>query len=88
MQIITWLVVGLVAGVLASFIMRTRFGVLTDIVLGIAGAFVGSWIFREAGWHAPFAGVAGAIAVASVGSVIVLVVLRVLGNAGARRWQP
>jgi uncharacterized membrane protein YeaQ/YmgE (transglycosylase-associated protein family) len=81
MQIITWLVVGLVAGALASFIMRSRFGLLTDVVLGIAGAFVGSWIFREAGWHAPFAGIAGVISVAVIGAVIVLVVLRVVGNA-------
>lgn len=85
MTIVTWLVVGLVAGILASFFMRSRFGLLADIVLGIGGAFVGSWIFREAGWQAPFSGVAGVIAVAFVGAVIVLVVLRFFGNAAARR---
>jgi uncharacterized membrane protein YeaQ/YmgE (transglycosylase-associated protein family) len=85
MQIITWLVVGLVAGLLASLIMRSRLGLLGDIVLGIAGAFVGSWIFREAGWHAPFTGIAGVIAVACIGAVIVLAVLRLLENARGRR---
>jgi uncharacterized membrane protein YeaQ/YmgE (transglycosylase-associated protein family) len=85
MQLITWLVVGLVAGVLASAIMRSRFGLLGDIVLGIGGAFVGSWIFREAGWHAPFNGLAGVIAVALVGAVVVLAVLRLLANATGRR---
>jgi uncharacterized membrane protein YeaQ/YmgE (transglycosylase-associated protein family) len=85
MQIITLLVVGLVAGVLASFIMRSRFGLLTDIVLGVGGAFVGSWIFRTAGWHAPFAGIAGVISVAVIGAVIVLVVLRTIGNTRRAR---
>jgi uncharacterized membrane protein YeaQ/YmgE (transglycosylase-associated protein family) len=88
MQIIPLLFVGLAAGVLASFVMRSRFGLLADILLGIAGAFVGTWIFREAGWHAPFAGMAGVIAVAFVGAVFVLIILRLLANAGARRWQP
>ena len=84
MTIMTLLVVGLVAGILASFLMRSRFGLLADIVLGIAGAFVGGWVFREAGWHTPFPGIAGIIAVALVGAVIVLVVLRFFGAAGRR----
>jgi len=84
MTIMTLLVVGLVAGILASFLMRSRFGLLADIVLGIAGAFVGGWVFREAGWQAPFPGIAGIIAVALVGAVIVLVVLRFFGAAGRR----
>ena len=57
MDIITWLVVGLVAGVLASLIMG-GFGIIADIVVGIVGAFIGGWLFRYAGWHAPFAGLA------------------------------
>ncbi|HEY0477283.1 MAG TPA: GlsB/YeaQ/YmgE family stress response membrane protein [Kofleriaceae bacterium] len=85
MQLITWLVVGLIAGFLASAIMRSRFGLLGDIVLGIGGAFVGGWIFREAGWHAPFQGLAGVIAVAFVGAVVVLAVFRLVANATGRR---
>jgi uncharacterized membrane protein YeaQ/YmgE (transglycosylase-associated protein family) len=83
--IITWLVVGLVAGVLASVIMRgSGFGLLGDILLGIAGAFVGGWGFRELRWHAPFAGIAGVIAVAAIGAVIVLAGFRLLRRANAR----
>ena len=64
--IITWLIVGLVAGVLASIIMhRPGFGLIGDIVLGIIGAFVGGWTFRSLGWDAPFQGIAGVIAVAT-----------------------
>jgi uncharacterized membrane protein YeaQ/YmgE (transglycosylase-associated protein family) len=86
MELITWLVVGLVAGLLASALMRgSGFGVLGDIALGIGGAFVGGWAFRELGWHAPFAGLAGVIVVAFIGACIVLLGLRMLRVATTRR---
>jgi uncharacterized membrane protein YeaQ/YmgE (transglycosylase-associated protein family) len=86
MHIITWLLVGLVAGALAAGIMRgSGFGVVADIVLGIAGAFVGGWSFHELGWRVPFSGVAGAITVALIGAVIILVGLRLLRRTMARR---
>ena len=44
MDLLTWLIVGLVAGLLASVLMKgSGFGVVGDILLGIVGAFVGSW---------------------------------------------
>ena len=83
MDIITWLVVGLVAGLLASLtISGYGFGLVGDIVLGIVGAFVGGWTFRELGWRAPFAGLAGVITVAFVGAVVVLLVLRAIRFVG------
>lgn len=85
MDIITWLLVGLVAGALASALVRGGFGLLGDIVLGIAGAVVGGWTFHSLGWQPPFAGVAGTIAVAMVGAVIVLAGLRLLRGGVARR---
>jgi uncharacterized membrane protein YeaQ/YmgE (transglycosylase-associated protein family) len=87
MDIITWLIVGLIAGVLASMVMRdSGLGLVGDIVLGIVGAFVGSWAFRELGWQAPFEGTLGVIAVAFVGAVIILVALRVINSVtGTRR---
>jgi uncharacterized membrane protein YeaQ/YmgE (transglycosylase-associated protein family) len=79
MDIITWIIVGLVAGALASAITRgSGYGIIGDIVVGIIGAFVGSWAFRELGWQAPFEGIAGVIAVAFVGAVLVLLVLRLV----------
>jgi uncharacterized membrane protein YeaQ/YmgE (transglycosylase-associated protein family) len=83
--IIIWLIVGLVAGLLASALVRgSGYGLLGDIVLGIVGAFVGGWLFRELGWHAPFAGIAGVILVAFVGAVLVLLVFRLLRGATTR----
>lgn len=85
MDIIIWLVVGLIAGVLASIVMRgSGFGVLGDIVLGIVGAFVGGWTFRELGWRPPFTGLPGVITVAFVGAVIVLAALRLIMGRTAR----
>ena len=50
MDILTWLIVGLVAGVLASLVMGgTGYGLVGDIIIGIAGAFVGGWVLRELG---------------------------------------
>jgi len=80
---ITWLIVGLVAGVLADLVLG-GYGVLADIVVGIAGAFIGGWLFASAGWRAPFPGLPGAIAVAFVGSLLLLAVLRLVRRAGAR----
>ncbi|MGE0395786.1 MAG: GlsB/YeaQ/YmgE family stress response membrane protein [Kofleriaceae bacterium] len=82
MDLITWLVVGLVAGALASTLVRgAGHGLLGDIVLGIAGAVVGGWTFHELGWSTPFRGGAGTIFVAFIGAVIVLLAVRVLRPA-------
>jgi uncharacterized membrane protein YeaQ/YmgE (transglycosylase-associated protein family) len=75
MGIISWIVVGLVAGFLGSKIVnRTGEGLIRDIILGIIGAFVGGWIFTAMG----SAGVTGvniySIFVAVVGAVVVLVI--------------
>ena len=84
MDILTWLIVGLIAGLLASLLVG-GYGLLADIVIGICGAFVGGWIFREAGWGAPFGGLAGTIFVAFVGAVVLLVVIRLVRGATTRR---
>lgn len=84
-MLITWLVVGLVAGLLAAAVVRGGgFGVLGDIVLGIAGAFVGGWAFRALGWHAPFSGIASVIFVAFLGALILLAVANLIRYATLR----
>lgn len=45
MGILAWLVLGLIAGFLASVVMRGGgYGIIGDIVLGILGALVGGWL--------------------------------------------
>ena len=70
-----WVAVGAIAGFLASLVVGTGFGLLGDIIIGVVGAFLGGWIFRSLGWHAPFAGMAGTVVVAFVGAVLLMLVL-------------
>ena len=73
MSIIAWLILGLIAGFVASKIYAgSGQGVLLDIVLGVVGAFVGGFIFDTVGG----VGVTGfnlwSLIVAIIGAVIVL----------------
>ena len=79
MNIIVWIVLGLIAGFIASKIVnRSGEGLLLDIVLGIVGALVGGWLFRAFGMH----GVTGlnlySLVVAVVGAIVFLVVYHLL----------
>src|SRR5471030_1359353 len=73
MTILGWLVLGLIAGFIASKIVnKTGEGLVVDIVLGIVGAFVGGFLFTQFG----AAGVTGfnlySMFVAVIGAVVVL----------------
>ena len=84
MEFLIWILIGLVAGLLASFVMGgIGYGIIGDIVVGIIGAFIGGWLFAEMGWSAPFGGIAGTIFVAFVGAVLLLLVLRLVRGARA-----
>jgi uncharacterized membrane protein YeaQ/YmgE (transglycosylase-associated protein family) len=76
MELLAWIIVGLIAGVLASLVVGGGFGIIGDIVIGIVGAFVGGWLFRALGVSSPFGGLAGTIFVAFVGAVVLLLILR------------
>ncbi len=78
MDILTWIIVGLVAGVLASLVVGGAGGLIVDIVVGMVGALVGGWVFREAGWRVPFEGIAGTIFVSFIGAMLLLVILHVV----------
>lgn len=82
----SWLVIivlGLVAGAIAKLITpgRDPGGCIITLVLGIAGAFLGTWLGRLAGLYDPndSAGLIGAV----IGAVIILLVYRLI--AGRRR---
>jgi uncharacterized membrane protein YeaQ/YmgE (transglycosylase-associated protein family) len=76
---LAWIIVGLVAGLLASFVMGgVGFGIIGDIVIGILGAFVGAWIFNALDIGSPAGGLLGTIIVAFVGAVVLLFILRLL----------
>jgi uncharacterized membrane protein YeaQ/YmgE (transglycosylase-associated protein family) len=85
MDLLTWLIVGLIAGVLASFVMGGGFGIIGDIIIGIVGAFVGGWLLRALGTGSPFGGLAGVIFVAFIGAVVLLFLLRMIRGGRVRR---
>jgi uncharacterized membrane protein YeaQ/YmgE (transglycosylase-associated protein family) len=73
--IISWLVVGLIAGWIASMIVNKRGeGFIGDIIVGAVGAFVGGFLFNLFG-HSGVSGInLYSILVAAVGAVVVLLV--------------
>jgi uncharacterized membrane protein YeaQ/YmgE (transglycosylase-associated protein family) len=85
MSILAWVVVGLVAGVLASLVMGgTGYGIIGDIVIGIVGAFIGGWLFSTLGISTPFGGLGGTIFVAFIGAVVLLLILRLIRRGSTR----
>ena len=79
MDLITLLVVGLVAGLLASLAVGgVGYGILGDIAIGIVGALLGSWIFSALHVQVPFGGIGGTIFVAFIGAVVLLLVVGAL----------
>jgi uncharacterized membrane protein YeaQ/YmgE (transglycosylase-associated protein family) len=86
MSVIAWIVLGLIAGFIASKIVnKAGEGFLLDIVLGIIGAVIGGYLFQTFG----MSGVSGlnlySILVAVVGAVVVLVVYHaIIGRRSAR----
>ena len=76
------LFVGLVAGWLAGKVVRgTGFGIIGDIVVGIAGALVASFLFPKLGIRLG-TGLASEIVYSAIGAVILLVVVRLVPGGG------
>src|SRR3954463_10982831 len=76
------LFVGLVAGWLAGQIVQgTGFGIIGDIIIGIIGAFFGSWLLPQLGIHLG-AGLVGAIVNATIGALILLLIIRLIRGGG------
>jgi uncharacterized membrane protein YeaQ/YmgE (transglycosylase-associated protein family) len=87
MNIILWLVVGGLIGWAASTIMRTREGILLNVVVGIVGAALGGWFLS------PMVGVSTinqsnfsipSLVVSFLGAVILLVIVNFVRRGAAR----
>ena len=83
--VIWWLVVGLIAGFLASLVMRGGgYGIVGDIIVGLVGALIGGFLASLVGLGA--SGFVGTIIVAFIGACILIAILRaVSGGMGRRR---
>jgi uncharacterized membrane protein YeaQ/YmgE (transglycosylase-associated protein family) len=83
MSVIAWLILGLLAGFIASQIVNQRgSGILLDMVLGILGALVGGWLFSLFGAREVTGLDLYSLIVATVGAVIVLLIYHSVAGRG------
>ena len=74
--LLAWLIVGLIAGFLASTIMRGGgYGMVGDIIIGIVGAFIGGFLVNLLDPGVNF-GFWGSIVVAFIGACVLIALLR------------
>jgi uncharacterized membrane protein YeaQ/YmgE (transglycosylase-associated protein family) len=81
MNLLYFLIVGLVAGWLAGVLVKGGgFGLIGDLVVGVIGAVVGGWLFSTLGASAG-GGLLGSIVVATIGAVVLLFIVRLIKRA-------
>jgi uncharacterized membrane protein YeaQ/YmgE (transglycosylase-associated protein family) len=80
MSWLAWIIVGLIAGVLAKWAVPGEGpgGIIGDIVVGIVGAIIGGWLFGLLGFSGPTGINPWSILVAFIGGVILLLIVRAL----------
>ena len=81
MEFLWFILIGLAAGWLAGqFMSGGGYGVVGDILLGVVGAVVGGFLFRQVGLSAG-GGLIGALIVATIGAVVLIFLVRVVKRA-------
>ena len=85
--VVWWLLVGLIAGFLASVVMRGGgYGIVGDIIIGIVGAIIGGFLASLLGLGA--SGFLGTIIIAFIGACILIAILRAVSGGYGRRRVP
>lgn len=85
MGIFAWVLVGIVAGWLAGQITKgSGFGLLGNLLLGLVGAVVGGWLYGLVESPAEPSGLVGSIIVATIGAIVLIVLVRMVGGRPAR----
>lgn len=86
MSLIAWIVVGLLAGLIARWIVRDdKSGCIYTMVVGVLGALIGGALMHAAGHKGINDFDVRAILVAALGAVLLLLVLQALGGRGRSR---
>jgi uncharacterized membrane protein YeaQ/YmgE (transglycosylase-associated protein family) len=86
-SLLVWIVVGAIAGWLASIVMKTngRQGLLQDIIIGVVGGVIGGFVFNALGVGGAVTGFnVTSIVVAFVGGIILIAVLRAVRGGNFR----
>jgi uncharacterized membrane protein YeaQ/YmgE (transglycosylase-associated protein family) len=82
--LVWWLIVGLIAGALASLVMRGGgYGIVGDIVVGLIGAFIGGFVMSLVGLGS--GGFVWTVVVAFIGACILIALLRAFSGGYGRR---
>lgn len=88
MGILSWIIVGLIAGFLAGQVMRgSGYGVIGDIIIGVLGGLLGGWIafyFFQIGDTMGGINLVS-ILVAFVGAILLILILRMIGGRRSYR---
>lgn len=85
-DLLGWILIGLLAGSISGWFVRgTRSvqGCLPTIVVGIVGGVIGGWLARELG-YGPIQGFIGALVFATIGAMVVRLILRAIEDGGRR----
>lgn len=83
MGLLSWIVLGLIAGFIAQFLVGGGFGLLGTLILGIIGAVVGGFIASALGFGAVDGIDLTSIVIATLGAILVIAIARAAG--GGRR---
>jgi uncharacterized membrane protein YeaQ/YmgE (transglycosylase-associated protein family) len=83
MSLLWTALIGLIAGALAKAVMpgRDPGGIIITMLLGVAGAMLGTFLGRSVGWYQP--GEAAGLIAAVVGAIIILFLYRAMRGRGA-----
>jgi uncharacterized membrane protein YeaQ/YmgE (transglycosylase-associated protein family) len=79
-SLLVWLIVGVIAGFLASRVMRGAYSLLGDLIIGLVGAVIGGFLADLLGLGAT--NLLGSIILAFIGACLLIAVLR--AGAGTR----
>lgn len=86
MSLVGWIVVGLLAGWLARWIVKDdRAGCIYTMIVGVVGAIVGGWLMATIDEEGVDEFSIRSIVVAAVGAVVFLLVLQAIAGLGPRR---
>jgi uncharacterized membrane protein YeaQ/YmgE (transglycosylase-associated protein family) len=86
MGLLSWIIVGFVAGLLARWIVRDdRSGCLYTIAVGVLGALVGGALMHAGGHEGINEFSVRSLLVAALGAILLLLVLQAVGGRGRRR---
>ena len=86
-SLIVILIVGIIAGWLAGNIVRGGgYGLIGDLIVGIIGAFIGDRLVPRLGIHLG-AGMIALIVNATLGAIVLLIILRLISGAGGGVWS-